>query len=135
MKIKITGIPKIKRGLKKLNQGLKKDLLQDIGQQQIQRIVDRAIRGQGFKRVFKRYSSDYGRRTGKTTVDLTQTGKLLNSFGFKVTRNELMIFNKADYHEWVNKDRPFIGFSTKDIKEITKQIGRNVDKLVRRFNK
>lgn len=132
MKVKVTGIKEIRRALKKFNKKLREDMLKDVGIDQIKRIRTRASRGEGYKGKFKRYSPSYAKRSGKTSVDLRQTGRMLDNIDVKTTVNKMEISCNVMYAEHVNSMRPFMGFNTSDVNKMVNKMQVNTNKMIRR---
>jgi len=132
MKIKITGVKEIQKALKKLNKDLRKNMLRDVGKDQVKRIRQRAARGEGYKGKFKRYSPSYAGRTGKSTVNLRQTGRMLDSIDVKTSTNKMEIECNIMYCEHVNSMRPFLGFNSNDMKAMVNQMEANLNSMIRK---
>ena len=153
MKINLNS-SKLQARLKKADEGLQKKIdtaLEIVASEGARNIVDRALRGKGYKGNFAAYSPAYaaakrrgwaaskgresfsGDPSGK--VNLTVSGEMLGNLredGAKLVRSGLATIaftrfseNKKAYFN--NKKRPFFGFNSKDrkafIKFFEKQIG------------
>jgi len=132
MRVKVSGIKEIRKGVRRLQRGIRTKLLVNVGKEQIKRIKQRAAKGKGYRGPFKRYTPKYAAAKGKTTPDLRVTGKLMNSFDFKVKNANLTLSNDAAYAAFVDAERPFLGFSTTDEEKILNQISKNLNKQIRK---
>ena len=96
-------------------------------------------------RSFKKYSPKYSAKEGKTLVNMTQTGQMMNSMSFKaLSKNRGLVFfsnsraiNLAKKHneEGIGREkikREFFGANDMDQKDVISQYQKAIDEEIRR---
>ena len=106
-------------------------------------ILDKTSRGKDFRnKKFRRYSDAYSEAKGKKTVDLYDTGAMLNNFTSKVAnKKKVQLFfrskkeaDKAKWHHYGTDKlpkRPFFGYNKKTEVAIRKEFERFMKRQIK----
>ena len=105
--------------------------LQKLGNEVITDVIVRTQHGKDINnRAFKKYSPSYKKAKAKsfgTKVNLTRTGKMLNSITWKKIRNGIRVYiaSKAERDKAVGnqKTRKFMGLDRRQKERIANRIG------------
>ncbi len=108
-------------------------------------ILDKTSRGKDFRNnKFREYSKGYSEAKGKTTVDLYDTGAMLNNFTSKVAnKKKVQLFfrskkeaDKAKWHHYGTDKlpkRPFFGYNKKTEVAIRKEFEKFMKRQIKGF--
>ena len=108
-------------------------------------ILDKTSKGKDtHNRKFPAYSKGYSEAKGKTTVDLYDTGAMLNNFTSKVAnKKKVQLFfrskkeaDKAKWHHYGTDKlpkRPFFGYNKKTEVAIRKEFERFMNRQIKGF--
>jgi len=109
-----------------------KDIGTDI-ETKIDKRVDAGVDVNG--KAFKPYSAAYAKRKGKTQVNLTDTGAMMNSLGTTADVDGATISVSPAYAKYVDAGRSFMGLSQAEVDEVMREVERLYDEHVAAANK